>query len=306
MTQAATPGAIRKPTVRDISLMLTLAAVWASAFLVIKIVVPETGPLWLATMRVVIAFLVLLPLALYKGMVWPKNARQWRFITIIMSLNVVIPFFLISWAEQYIDAGVAALLMGMGPFMALIGSHFTSTDDRLSGIKILGAFFGFSGVLVLVGWDTVNGMAHNLLGQAATLGASACYVSSSLMLRHLEGYPPVRLSALVLGMGSISLLVISIYLVGLPTHGYSPESWLGMVYLGMFPSALGYILRYHLIQTVGVSVFSSSINLIPVFGVFMSALLLGEVLSPNVYIALGLIVTGLFIIRAGQGKSLSE
>ena len=293
-------GSIRKPNAMDLGLMLILSIIWASAFLAIKVVVPETGPLWLATMRVVIAFLVLLPLALYKGMVWPENAAQWRMIFMIMSLNVVIPFFLISWAEQYIDAGVASLLMGVGPFMALVGSHYTTRDDRLTGTKLLGALCGFSGVLLLVGWDAVRGLGDNLLGQLATILASACYVSSSLMMRRLRAFPPVRLSALVLGMASVCLLALSLVFLDIPSHNYTTQSWIGMIYLGVFPSALGYILRYRLIRTVGVSAFSGSINLIPVFGVLLSALLLGEDLTLTVFASLGLIVSGLFIIRHGQ------
>ncbi len=290
---------IRKPTLLDMSLLLMLAMIWGSAFLVIKVVVPDTGPLWLATIRVVIAFIVLLPFALIKGLVWPAGARQWGLICLIMLLNVVIPFFLISWAEQYIDAGVASLLMGIGPFMALIGSHFTTVDDKLSRAKVLGAIFGFSGILVLVGWNAIQGLGDNLLGQGAAMLGAACYVTSSLLIRRLGSFPPLRLSALTLGMSSLTLLLISLSFTSLPTHSFSQQSWLGLVYLGVFPGALGYVLRYRLIQTIGVSTFASSINLIPVFGVLMSAWLLGEALTVNVFIALALIVTGLSIIRRG-------
>lgn len=295
-------AAIRRPTATDLSLMLLLAAVWGSAFLAIKLVVVETGPLWLATLRVVIAFLVLLPLALRKGLVWPASGRQWRLILVIMSLNVVIPFFLISWAEQFIDAGVASLLMGVGPFLALIGSHLTTTDDRLNLIKVIGAMLGFSGIVVLVGREAVYGLGDNLIGQLAVMLAAACYVSSGLLIRKLTGFPPMRLSTLILGVASLTLLLLSLAIEGLPTEAFSAGTWWGLVYLGVFPTALGYILRYHLIQTVGMTAFSSSINLIPVFGVLLSAWLLDEPLTFNVFLALMLIVTGLFVIRRGQGR----
>jgi len=292
-------GSIRRATTKDMALLVMLAMIWGSAFLVIKVVVPETGPLWLATMRVVIAFIVLLPLALYKGMIWPSGVRQWGLLCLIMLLNVVIPFFLISWAEQYINAGVASLLMGVGPFMALFGSHFTTQDDRLSRAKLTGAILGFSGVLVLVGWDAIHGLGDNLLGQGAAMLGAACYVTSSLLIRKLGDFPPLRLSTLILGMSSLTLLIASLSLVGLPAHAFSSQSWLGLVYLGVFPSALGYVLRYRLIQTIGVSTFASGINLIPVFGVLLSAWLLGEALTINVFISLAMIVTGLTIIRRG-------
>ena len=236
---------IRRPTVIDLSLLLLLALVWASAFLVIKLVVDDTGPLWLATIRVVVAFIVLLPFAFSMGFVWPKTSKEWRLVLCIMVLSVTAPFFLISWAETKIDAGMASMLMGVGPFMALLSSHFTTEDDRLSKNKILGALLGFSGILILVGWDVARGLGDNLLGQGAAILGSASYVVSGLLIRKLGRFPPIQLSAFILGLASIILLTITLLLIGLPTMFYTQNTWLGLIYLGLFPTALGYILRYH-------------------------------------------------------------
>ena len=291
---------IRKPTPVDLSLVFLLALVWASAFLVIKLVVVDTGPLWLATIRVIVGFLVLLPFALYKGVVWPKTHREWKLVLLVMALNVIAPFFLISWAETKIDAGMTSMLMGVGPFLAILGSHFTTDDDRLSKNKLIGAIFGFSGILILVGWDAARGLGDNLLGQGAAILGSAGYVTSGLIIRRLgKGFPPIQLSALILGLATISLLFITIVLKGLPPVNYSSNTWMGLLYLGIFPTALGYILRYHLIQTIGMTAFSTGLNLIPVFGVILGFLFLGEELSLNLIASLMLIVTGLFIIRRG-------
>ena len=74
-----------------------------------------------------------------------------------------------------------------------------------------------------------------------------------------------------------------------------------LVYLGVFPTGLAYILRFHLIRVIGYSRFSLSINLVPVFGVALGVLILGEPLSINLLIALALVLAGLFV--AGGGKT---
>ena len=112
--------------------------------------------------------------------------------------------------------------MGVGPFLALIGSHFTTTDDRLNAAKLGGAILGFSGILVLVGQDAGEGLGENLLGQLAVILASACYVSSGLLIRKLTGFPPMRLSTLILGVASITLLLLSFLFEGLPGIAGSP------------------------------------------------------------------------------------
>ena len=105
---------ISKPTPLDLFLMALTAIVWASAFVAIKVVVGETGPLWLAAWRVLIGFLIMTPYVIWRGLILPTTPHVWGLLTITAIFNVVIPFFLISWAEQEIDAGIASLLMGTG------------------------------------------------------------------------------------------------------------------------------------------------------------------------------------------------
>ena len=180
---------IRKPTAIDYILIFALVIIWASAFLAIKVVVPESGPLWLATIRVLIGFAVLLPWAMWRGFVWPADARQWRILIWVAILNVATPFFLISWAKLTIDAGIASLLMGVGPLFALIASHFFTDDDKFTPLKLVAVLIGFSGIM-LVGADAIMGLGQNLPSQLAALGGCACYVASGILIRKLVGFPP--------------------------------------------------------------------------------------------------------------------
>lgn len=296
---------IRKPNKLDYSLLLMLVIIWASAFLAIKIVVPETGPLWLAAIRVVIGFIVLLPWALWRGFIWPTQFRQWRLLLAIAALNVAAPFFLISWAELTIDAGIASLLMGVGPFLALVASHFFTEDDKFTPAKLLAVLLGFTGILVVVGADAILGLGQNLPSQLAALCGSACYVASGILIRRLEGFPPVRLSCLVLGIASIILVTCAGVIDGPPDLSISGTAWLFLIYLGLLPTGIGYILRYRLIQTIGVSAFALGLNLIPVFGIAMGAAFLGEAISWTVVIALILVMSGLLVSRI-DGRSQSK
>lgn len=290
---------IRKPNTLDYTLLLMLVVIWASAFLAIKIVVPETGPLWLAAIRVLIGFVVLLPWAIWRGFIWPSKFRQWRLLFAIAVLNVAAPFFLISWAELTIDAGIASLLMGVGPFLALIGSHFFTNDDRFTPAKLAAVLLGFTGILVVVGADAITGLGENLPSQLAAVCGSACYVASGILIRKLEGFPPVRLSCLVLGIASVVLVAFASIYDGVPNLQMSNTAWMFLIYLGLVPTGIGYILRYRLIQTIGVSAFALGLNLIPVFGIAMGAVFLGEAISWTVAIALILVMSGLLVSRIG-------
>jgi len=292
--------AIREPTRLDLGLMVMTSLMLASGFIAVRFAVPETGPVWLAAIRVGIGFLVLLPYAIWRGMVWPAGASQWMLIGGMALLNVVAPFILIGWAGKSIEASVLSLLMGTGPFLALIGSHLMTDDDRLTRRKLLSVLLGFSGIMVLVGPSVFNGLAgSSLMGQLAALGASFCYVAAGLLIRRIA-MPPVRLAGLALAIGSAVLIPLALITEGLPQEAYSGPVIGTLIFLGLFPTGIAYILRFSLIRTIGYTRFSLSINLVPVFGVVLGVLILGEPLSVNLVVALALVLAGLYVSSSGK------
>ncbi|AKI00864.1 putative permease, DMT superfamily [Hoeflea sp. IMCC20628] len=297
MSQTST---LRAPTRLDLALMTLTALIWASGFIAIRVAVPETGPFWLATIRVGVGFLVLLPYAIWRGMVWPQSANQWALIIGMAVLNVVIPFVMIAWAGKTVSAGVLALLMGTGPFMALVGSHFMTDDDRLSIRKLVAVLLGFTGILVLVGPGVVSGLAgFPLLGILAAVGASVCYVTAGLLIRRIV-MPPVRLACLALGIGTAALLPLALLIDGPLASGLSTPALASLIYLGVFPTGIAYIMRFTLIRAIGYSRFSLSINMVPVFGVALGVVILDEPLSLSLVIALALVLAGLLVASTGK------
>ena len=297
---------ITKPTTLDYLAMGLTAVVWASAFIAIKVVVPETGPLWLAAWRVLIGFLVMVPYVVWKGIVLPSSKQIWTLILIAAIFNAVLPFFLISWASKTIDAGVAALLMGTGPFMAVIGSHFSTSDDRITLPKVIAVLLGFSGVLLIVGVDALKGLGGvTLLSQLAAVGGAMSYVVAGLLIRKID-IPPVRQGWLVLGTSTICLFALALLIEGAPVTNLTATGFWTLIYLGLIPTGLGQILRFTLIRKVGYAVFSLSLNLIPVLGIGMGALLLGEQITLHTFVALCLVLAGLFVSRLQFGTRKSE
>jgi len=281
-------------------MMVITAAIWASAFVAIKVAVVETGPLWLATWRVGIGFVILVPYAIWRGFVWPKGANQWLLIFTIALFNVVLPFFLISWAEQEIDAGIASLLMGVGPLMALVGSHMVTRDDRITSSKLIAVAFGFAGVITIVGVDALSGLGgRTLAAQLAMIVAAICYTISGLLIRKIN-IPPTSLVCLAFGAGLVQLIVAATLLEGAPNLDLSSTTMFALIYLGIIPTALGQIFRFSLIKKVGYSVFALALNLIPVFGIALGALILGEVITGRVFLALALVLAGLLISQLGD------
>ncbi len=297
---------LRKPRTSDFALILFVVIIWASAFQAIKIAAPQVGALWTAAIRTWLGLLVLVPYAVWRGWLWPAGTRQWAFLMILAFLNVVLPFILISWAELTISSSLTALLMGAGPMWALLLSHVMTDDDKLNVWKVFGVMLGFGGVALVVGQDALDGLGGSVWAQLAAFVGSLCYVVSGVLVRKVDGIPPVRLSTLVLALASAQFVVI-VLLFGerFPSTYESSALW-ALLYLGLLPTGLAYLIRYYLIGSIGYTYLALGINLLPVFGVMLGALLLAEPITPVMIVALILILLGLAIARRGTGAPPTE
>lgn len=286
--------------------MIALAAIYGSAFTAIKVAVPEVGVYGLVLARVTIATLVLLPYAIWRGWQWPTSVRTWKLLALLCIFNLLLPFALVSWAQLNINASLMALLMGAGPLFGLVFSHVATRDDRITRSKLVGVALGFVGVALVVGVQAFESTQQALLAQVAALIASMCYAASGLIVRHINDIQPTRLATIVLAMGSVVLLIGAPFVLDTPLETVMKldiSILLSVLYLGVITTGLAYIVRYRMIRAVGMSYFALSINLVPVFGIAIAALILAEPLSMSLFAGLACILGGLWIARLGANSS---
>lgn len=291
---------LRRATPMDLCLLLLMVGSWAGAFTAIRVGVRETGALWLAADRVTIGFVILLIASLIIPRLRIKRDLPWRRLFVITFFNVTAPFSLIAWAEHYVTASLTALLMGAGPFFALAIMHFATDDERLNGMKIVAALIGFAGVLVAVGPQALSGETQmHVVPMLAICAASLCYIFSGIMVRRVD-VDPQALATGTLFLGSLQLLPLAFLIQGPHPEITQNSTLYALAFLGLLPTGLAYILRYHLIQKVGYSLVVMGINLLPVAGVAIAAITLGEAVPPSMYAALALVLAGVLIARQAQ------
>lgn len=286
----------------DVLLLILTALIWASAFAAIKFALEDLGPIWTAASRVLIGFLALVPFAVFgkSGFSISKNVLGLTFI--ISMLITVIPFIMISWGLQYIDSGITALLMGTTPFMAMILGHFFTQDEAINRYKLLAVAIGMTGILLIVGPDAVQNLGStSFVAQIAIIGAGFCYVSGGILIRKID-MKPIPFTALALGFGAACLILLAVWFEGMPEKIPGPSASLALLWLGLFPTGLAYVLRFYLVRRVGVSTFAIGMNTIPVFGIVFGAVLLNEAIETKTIVALCLVISGLFIARLGTPK----
>ena len=300
MTIAVANGQIRKPTLGDAFLLVLMGFVWGSAFLAIKVAVFETGTVLLVFLRILTALVPLWIYMVWRGSAFPDNRFDWLLLVAMSLLNTVIPFFLLSWAGLHISSGVMALIMGLGPLLSLVVSHISTHDDRFSMSKLLGMLIGFSGLVLIIGGDALEGVTTNLLGDLAVVAAITCYAIASAMVRKVRTTTKEAMATVNMIVSAVVLAPI-VFLVETPEIGtLSIGAVVAILYLGMVTTGIGYLLRFHLVLTVGQTYMSMASYIMPIVGVGLGTVFLDEPLSADIVAALCLVLAGFAVARLGR------
>ncbi|MFO1130435.1 MAG: DMT family transporter [Hyphomicrobiales bacterium] len=298
------PATLRHPTLADLLKITLLGTIWGSAFLAIKLSVHETGPLWLVMIRVAIAFVPIALFAWWRKDPLPPTPGDWTVIIAMSLLNTVGPFFLISWAELHIPAGVTSLIMGVGPLATMVAAHFTTPDDRFTGGKILGMVLGFAGLALVVAPELAQGIGFDAVAYAAVWTGMLCYVAAGTLIRFVRGTSVPMMTAVNMGVGVIALTPL-VLLAHDPLPHLTGTAMLAALYLGLVCTGLAYLLRASITVTVGQSFMSMASYFMPVSGVLLAWAVLGEPITWHIVAALACVVSGFAVSRRRPVRATS-
>lgn len=129
---------------------------------------------------------------------------------------------------------------------------------------------------------------------------------AGFVMRRLE-MGAIAFTTFALGAGSMMLMAIAFTFAGAPNLSAMPaEAIVNLIWLGVAPTGMAYLLRYWLVQRLGVSTFALAMNAVPIFGILIGAVYLGETVQWTTLLALALVLSGLAIARATTPKKSAE
>jgi drug/metabolite transporter (DMT)-like permease len=274
---------------------ILLGSIWSSSFLWIKIAVSEVGPITLVAFRVLFGLLFSITIILVQRVQIPRTFKEWMPFLILGISNVAIPFFLISWGEQAIDSGVAAILDATVPLFAIVIAHLALSDDKMTVPKVTGLLIGFVGVVVLMSKD-IGASIGPVLGQIAVVVASIFYAGSSVYARKST----TEASGIIRGGGPLVSSTAVMWLAALTverpiTIPHLPITWIALLWLGILGSGFAFILNYYLIHEIGPTRTTMVTYIFPLGGVILGVLFLHEQLSWQILVGGALIVASLAV-----------
>jgi len=287
-------------------LSLILASLlWASSFVALKIAFSGYHPMQVIFGRMVIASLCL-------GVFYPSFRKlNWRrrdikYMLLMAVCEPCLYFLFEAKALELTSASQAGMITAMFPLLVAILAWLWLSEN-ISRQTLSGFCLAIAGAAWLSLAGSADGNAPNpLLGNLCEFLAMVCAAGYTIALKHLtSNYPPLFLTAFQAFLGSLFFFPFLL----LPGVGI-PQTWetmpaLAIIYLGTFVTLGGYGCFNFGVSRVPASHAAGYVNLIPVFGVFLGMLVLGDRLNLSQWLACGLVFTGVWLSSRNPGKMTS-
>lgn len=257
-------------------LLLLLAAIWGSSFILMKIGLfgwsdigrPVMSGVQLGLLRICLAGVVMAPLALryMRGL----DAPTWGALAVNGFIGSLLPAVLFAWAQEQLPSAVAGMLNALSPLWTLVlavGLYGTAVRRK----QVAGLLLGFVGALGLMSLKDASGEVH-WASAGMLVVATACYgLSINVVRNRLSHVPAIGISALALSMTAVPAGLGFVFSGGIDDVSQHPEAKLAMlavVALAWFGTAAALMMFNALIKKTDALFASSVTYVIPLFALF--------------------------------------
>ena len=277
--------------------------VWGSTYMAIRIVVRELPPLAAAAFRFLVAGTLMAGVAAIadRRHGWPSR-RQWADYALIGVLLLAVGNGLVMWSEKRIPSGIAALIVGSTPVWLTLFDGFRPTGQRWSVRVWTGTLIGLLGVVLVArpeGGIDPGHWSSILALQAATLAWTAGTLYAQSVPRRL---PLFTAAAIEMVAGALALIALSL-LIGEDVSrfaGASGDAWLGLAYLTVFGSLVGFTAFAYCINELPASTVGTYAYVNPVIAVILGAAFLNERVTSGLIAGGALILVAVLFTTMGQ------
>ncbi|MEL8055804.1 MAG: DMT family transporter [Pseudomonadota bacterium] len=294
----------------DWVLFSTLSLLWASAYgftrMAVSKDVPEVGfPAYvIIPARVTIGAIILLTVTQFSNQKWPplSDWRKYATMAVLGVIGTALPFFVITRAQETVDSSLAALYVAAAPLFVAVLAHFVFDDDKITPTKGVGLIIGFAGVALLFGRDAIAAFGSaSVIAQILLLFGTSFYAVATITARYGRDIPPLIFAS---GFVSIAAFVSWPMLLFTDLSALTPskEAIIGIVGLGIAPTAAASILYMILIARTSATFLSLTGYTIPVISIIVGYIAFGEVRHWSAFAAFALILSGVWLAQRG-GKA---
>ncbi len=299
-----TPAPLPHTPARTTTLVLMAFAavyvVWGSTYLAIRIGIESFPPLILAGLRHITVGLFLYPILRRKTGIRP-TAANWRTAVVTGALLLFVGNGGVSWAEQTVPSGIAALLVATVSLWLVIVDWLRPGGVKPAPRVAMGLLMGFLGLALLVGPAHLGGSERvDPRGAAVLVVASLAWACGSLYSKH-GGMPssPMLGVAMQSFAGGAILLIAGLFageFHALHLGAILLRSWLALAYLIVFGSGMGFSAYIYILHKSTAARVATYAFVNPVVALFLGWLIAGETITLRTVIAAAVILTAVILV----------
>lgn len=292
--------------------LVGMAVLWGASWPAGRIIAQSMPPLAGACLRFVLAALVLLPWMYWAGgfgQLKSWSRQRWLGMAAAGATGVFgyAAFFLSGL--QHLPAGKAALVITLNPVMTLLMAVWLF-KERLNTTIGAGMLLAVLGAVVVISHGDPLALLHGAVGMGEwlILGCVVCWVLYTLIGRWmLTGVDALSTTAVTSTIGAILLLVASLVVEGSSGLASAVHSdgtaWAALLFLAFGATALAYAWYFDGVKALGAGAASGYITLVPLFGVVISSLLLGETIDAPMLLGGAMAIAGTGVMSWGRSRA---
>jgi drug/metabolite transporter (DMT)-like permease len=300
-----------------------VVVIWAINFIAAKIGLRSFPPLTMASFRVCAAGVVMIPFYLcvkrlrLSAFAESAPARNraftrrdvWTFLYLGF-FGVSVNQFCFTLGLRYTSVSHSAVIVGMGPIYTLILAVLLRLE-RATWHKAVGMTIAFTGIAVLASEHGISAHSASLLGDAITMTGSVGFATYAVLGKRVAGeYDALTMTAYNHFAGALVLFPLAVnqawtlHAAG-NWRAVSWEAWAAILYMGLFGSAVAYVLYYWLLRYLEASQLSAFTYLLPVMATILGILTLGEKGSGMQLVGGALALGGVYWTESGRTSGLA-
>ncbi|SKA82053.1 EamA domain-containing membrane protein RarD [Agreia bicolorata] len=248
-----------------------VVVLWASAFPAIRIAAPAMGVIGLSFARLAVATVVLLIVAVIVKARLPR-ARDLGWIAGCGFFGMTAYQLLLNWGELFVPAGTASIIVAAAPLVSVAVARVLFAE-RISRVTLVGSVIALAGVAFVCLARAGVSLSAAVWIVVAAMVAQGIY--HPLQRPLLARYSSIEVACYAMVAGTVMTLPLVPFDVdGL--LGAGPNPWIAAIYLGLLPSAAGFVLWAYAVARMPVAASTSMLYLVPPVAVIIAWVWLGE------------------------------
>ena len=285
--------------------MLAIYIIWGSTYLGIRFAIESIPPFLHAGMRFFISAALILGWRFLAGDERP-TLRQWRDASIVGLFLLLGGNGLVSWAEQTVDSGIAALIVGTVPLWLTLFEALRPGGVKPGWQAVVGLLIGFGGIFILINPETLASAAFrvDLLGAGALVLATILWAMGSIYAKTAQVPKSVFMfTGMQMASASVGLFLVSALngeMAAFDIRAVTLTSWVGLIYLILFGSLVAFVAYGWLLRNAPISLVSTYGYVNPLVAIFLGAWLANEVLTWRVFVAAAVIISAVVMINRAK------